>query len=220
MCVSSSQRELLRGVLPADRVFVRHNLIPQRPVRQVARRPEVLYAGRLDVAKGTPVLMAGWDRYLAEREQPGLRLVIAGSGQLADTVRSWAASRPSVDVVGQLAPEAVAEAMAAARAVVLPSICEETFGLAVVEAMAQGVAPMAAARGAFPELIADGVNGILFQPDDPAALAVAFGRAETDDQAFEEYGARARKTYEQRFNPADNMDELLSVYRFAMDNPA
>jgi glycosyltransferase involved in cell wall biosynthesis len=218
-CVSASQRELLRGVLPDQRVFIRHNMIPQRSVRQVSRRAEVLYAGRLDVAKGTPVLMAGWDRYLSEREQPGLRLVIAGGGALEDSVRSWAASRPSVRVVGQLDPDAVAEQMAAARAVVLPSICEETFGLALIEAMAQGVAPMAAARGSFPELITDGVNGVLFQPDSADALAAALGLAEANEKTFEEYGAQARKTYEQRFDPADSMEELLGIYRFAIENP-
>jgi glycosyltransferase involved in cell wall biosynthesis len=219
ICVSAAQRELLRKHLPSDRVFIRHNMIPQRSVRQVARRADVVYAGRLDVAKGTPVLMAGWDRYLSEHEYPGLRLVIAGSGSLENSVRSWAASRPSVHVVGHLDPDACAKAMAAARAVVLPSICEETFGLAVVEAMAQGVAPMAAARGAFPELITDGVNGILFQSDDPAALAAAFGLAEANDKMFEEYGAQARKTYEQCFNPADSMAKLLTIYRYAIENP-
>jgi glycosyltransferase involved in cell wall biosynthesis len=219
-CVSASQRELLRSVLPNDRVFIRHNMIPELSVRETVRRADVVYAGRLEVAKGTPVLMAGWDRYLAQRANPELRLVIAGSGALEDSVRSWAASRPSVELVGQLEPDACAELMAGARAVVLPSICEETFGLALIEAMAQGVAPMAAARGAFRELITDGVNGLLFQPDDPAALAAALALAEAKDKTFEEYGAQARKTYEQRFNPADSMQELLGIYRFAVANPA
>ena len=80
-CISASQRDLLRGVgLPAERVFVRHNMIPARAVVAVTRRPEVIYAGRLDAAKGVPVLMAGWDRYLSAAGAPGMSLVIAGSG--------------------------------------------------------------------------------------------------------------------------------------------
>jgi len=39
--------------------------------------------------------------------------------------------------------------------------------------MALGVAPVAAGHGAFPELITDGVDGVLFRPGDPAALAAA-----------------------------------------------
>jgi glycosyltransferase involved in cell wall biosynthesis len=219
-CISASQRDLLRGVgLPADRVFVRHNMIPARAVVVAAPRPEILYAGRLDAAKGVPVLMDGWDRYLAANPGPGLTLVIAGSGPLEDEVRAWAASRPSVRLVGQLDPDACAAAMAAARAVVLPSAWEETFGLAAVEAMALGVAPLAAGHGAFPELITDGVDGVLFRPGDPAALAAAVELADKNGKLFEEYGGQARKTYEQRFDPDDSLRRLLHIYQYAIDNP-
>jgi glycosyltransferase involved in cell wall biosynthesis len=219
-CISASQRDLLRGIgLPADRVFVRHNMIPARTVVQAARCPEVVYAGRLDAAKGVPVLLAGWDNYLSSTESPGLSLVIAGSGPLEDDVRAWAASRRSVRFVGQLGPDACAAAMAAARAVVLPSAWEETFGLAAVEAMALGVAPLAAGHGAFPELITDGVDGALFRPGDPAALAAAFELADKNYGVFEEYGVQARKTYEQRFNPADSLQRLLHIYRYAIEHP-
>jgi glycosyltransferase involved in cell wall biosynthesis len=219
-CISASQRDLLRGVgLPADRVFVRHNMIPARAAVAVTPRPEVVYAGRLDAAKGVPVLMAGWDRYLAANPAPGLSLVIAGSGPLEDEVRAWAASRPSVRYAGQLDRDACAAAMAAARAVVLPSAWEETFGLAAVEAMALGVAPVAAGHGAFPELITDGVDGVLFRPGDPAALATAVELADKNNKVFEEYGVQARKTYEQRFDPDDSLRRLLHIYEYAINNP-
>jgi glycosyltransferase involved in cell wall biosynthesis len=219
-CISAAQRDLLRGVgLPADRVFVRHNMIPARTVVPATRRAEVVYAGRLDAAKGVPVLMAGWDRYLATTEGAGLSLVIAGSGPLEDDVRAWAASHPSVRFMGQLNPDACAAAMAAARAVVLPSAWEETFGLAAVEAMALGVAPVAAGHGAFPELITDGVDGVLFRPGDSAALAAALRSADKSHRAFEEYGRQARKTYEQRFDPADSLLRLLDIYRYATEHP-
>jgi glycosyltransferase involved in cell wall biosynthesis len=163
--------------------------------------------------------MAGWDHYLAGNPGPGLTLVIAGSGPLENEVRAWAASRPSVRVVGQLGPDACAAAMAAARAVVLPSAWEETFGLAAVEAMALGVAPVAAGHGAFPELITDGVDGALFRPGDPAALAAAVELADKNSKLFEEYGRQARKTYEQRFDPDDSLQRLLHIYKYAIENP-
>jgi glycosyltransferase involved in cell wall biosynthesis len=219
-CISAAQRDLLRGVgLPADRVFVRHNMIPARPVVQAPRRAEVIYAGRLDAAKGVPLLMAGWDRDWSATGSPGLSLVIAGSGPLEDDVRAWAASRPSVRLVGQLDADACASAMAAARAVVLPSTWEETFGLAAVEAMALGVAPVAAGHGAFPELITDGVDGVLFRPGDPASLASTLESADKNPRTFDEFGVQARKTYEQRFNPADSMQRLLEIYRYAIEHP-
>ena len=85
--ISASQRDLLGGFgLPPDRVFVRHNLIPRRDVTTGERTPTVVYAGRLDEAKGVRLLMAGWDRYREMAADPGLRLVIAGRGPLEDEV--------------------------------------------------------------------------------------------------------------------------------------
>jgi glycosyltransferase involved in cell wall biosynthesis len=219
-CISAAQRDLLRGLgLPSERVFVRHNMIPPRAARQTDRRPDVVYAGRLDAAKGLYVLMAGWDRYLQACPGPGLRLVIVGSGSAEREVAAWAADRPSVHMAGQLGAEACAQTMAAARAVVLPSAWEETFGLAAVEAMALGVPPVAAAHGSFPEIITDGVDGVLFPPRDLAALADVLSEADRNSRRFEEYGEAARKSYEQRFDPDDSLEGLLAIYRYAIDNP-
>jgi glycosyltransferase involved in cell wall biosynthesis len=218
--ISASQRDLLAGLdLPAGRVFVRHNLIPARPAPVAPREPLVAYAGRLDEAKGTRLLMAGWDSYLAGAGAPGLRLVIAGSGPLEPEVAAWAAARPSVELAGQLDRDQCGALMASARAVLLPSAWEETFGLVVVEAMAAGTPPVATAHGSFPELITPDSDGLLFAPDEPAALGRAIASADASPERFEKLGARARATYEERFDPEISIDRLLQIYQYAVDHP-
>ena len=110
--------------------------------------------------------------------------------------------------------------MSRARAVLLPSTWEETFGLVAVEAMAAGVPPIATAHGSFPELITPGVDGMLFRPGDPAALALAIADVESNPERYEDYGDQARKTYEERFDPERIMAELIEIYRFAIAHPA
>jgi glycosyltransferase involved in cell wall biosynthesis len=219
--ISASQRDLLRGVgLPEDRVFVRYNLIPGRSQLETAPEPMVVYAGRLDERKGIRLLMAGWDRYQPEAGKPGLKLAIAGGGDLGDEVSAWASTRPSVAMMGTLSSADCADLISRARAVLCPSICEETFGLVAVEAMAAGVPPVAAAHGSFPELITSGVDGALFDPVDPAALGRAITDVERNPEQYATYGKQARKTYEKRFDPERNLEELMEIYRFAMAHPA
>lgn len=219
--ISASQRDLLRGVgLPEERVFVRYNLIPSRGRTQAAPEPMVVYAGRLDEVKGVRLLMAGWDRYQAEAGEPGLKLAIAGAGPLGDEVSAWASARPSVRLTGTLSSAECADLISRARAVLLPSAWEETFGLVAVEAMAAGVPPVAAAHGSFPELITPGVDGSLFAPADPAALGRAIADVERNPEQYAAYGEQARKTYEERFDPDRTLEELLEIYRFAIANPA
>ncbi len=217
--ISAAQRDLLRSLeLPPDRCFVRWNLIPRHDLPQAAPTTTVIYAGRLDEAKGIRLLMDGWDRYLAAG-RPGLRLVIAGSGPLGEEVAQWAASRASVELTGTVSQERCAELIAQARAVLLPSIWEEPFGLVAVEAMAAGVPPVAAAHGAFTELITAGHDGETFTPGDPAALGRAIAAVEQDPARYERYGIQARKTYEERFDPRRSLADLLEIYRFAIAHP-
>lgn len=218
--ISESQRDLLQGSeLPPGRVFVRHNLIPRRDRPSLARTPTVVYAGRLDEPKGVRLLMAGWDRYREEAGEPGLNLVIAGGGPLEDEVAAWASARPSVEMSGTVSGERCAELISQARAVLLPSVWEETFGLVAVEAMAAGVPPVAAGHGSFVELITPGVDGVLFCPGDPVALALAIADVDRNPERYEVYGEQARKNYEQRFDPQRSLAELLEIYRFAITNP-
>lgn len=218
--VSAAQRDLLRGFsFPADRVFVRHNLIPYRDRPQLARTATVVYAGRLDDAKGVRLLMAGWDAHRERASEPGLKLVIAGGGPLGDEMAAWASARPEVEMLGIVSPDRCAELISHARAVLLPSAWQETFGLVAVEAMAAGVPPIAAAHGAFPELITPGFDGVLFSPGDPAALALAIADVEANPERYEVYGDQARKTYEDRFDPEQSVADLLRIYRFAMAHP-
>ncbi len=218
--ISASQRDLLAGVdLPPDRVFVRYNLIPHRSWSRSAPTSSVVYAGRLDEAKGARLLMAGWDRYERNSSEPRLNLVIVGGGPLEDEVAAWASVRPSVAMTGTVSSDRCAELISYARAVLLPSTWEETFGLVAVEAMAAGVPPIAAAHGSFPELITHGVDGVLFNPGDPAALALAIADVERNPEQYEVLGEQARKTYEQRFDPQQSVEDLLEIYRFAISHP-
>jgi glycosyltransferase involved in cell wall biosynthesis len=218
--VSASQRDLMKDLaLPEERVFVKHNLVPA-PIatRTDADTTEhmVLYLGRLDAAKGVPLLMRAWDVFREGNPDSALRLVVAGSGPLHAEVRQWGSTHSSVDVVGLVAPEEAARLRRRALAAVVPSVWEETFGLVAVEAMAAGVAPIAAARGAFPELVDHGVNGALFAPESSDALADVFADVDRAPQSYREYGRRGVRSYDERFRPAGNLEELLAVYRFAI----
>jgi glycosyltransferase involved in cell wall biosynthesis len=219
--ISASQRDLLAGLgFPQNRIFVRHNLIPRRSMPRLPREATVVYAGRLDEVKGVHLLMAAWDRYRSSSGDPGLRLVIAGAGTLQREVAAWASNRPSVTMVGQVDTSRCSELISQARAVIVPSVWEETFGLVVVEAMAVGTPSIAAGHGSLVELINPGVDGVLFQPGDPAALALAVADAEAHPEQYETYGEQARKTYEQRFDPDQSLKHLLEIYQFAIAHPA
>ncbi|MFE1347160.1 glycosyltransferase, partial [Streptomyces sp. NPDC058757] len=216
LCISAAQRDVLvRSGMPAERLVVKHNFVPDPgPVRS-GGGDHVLYLGRLAEPKGVRLLMAAWD-VLAARGGAGVPLVIAGAGPLDREVAAWAADRDDVRYVGLYDPEQCREAVARAVAVVAPSLSLETFGLVVAEAMAAGVPAVAAGHGAFVELVEDGVTGLLHRPGDPASLASRIREVATDPARSREMGRAARLRYEQAFSPAVGLERLVEEYRAAI----
>jgi glycosyltransferase involved in cell wall biosynthesis len=212
-CISAAQRDLLVSAgMPGERMAVKHNFVTDPGVRRTGDGTHVLFLGRITEEKGVGLLMRAWDRLGGAL---GVPLVIAGTGPMQDEVAVWANGRPDVSYVG-LRNKAECRALTAdAVAVVAPSTWLEAFGLVVVEAMAAGVPTVAAAHGAFPELVEDGVTGLLHQPNDAASLADRLREVVGDRNR--EMGDAARVRYEKDFTPEVGLDRLVSGYQAAIE---
>jgi glycosyltransferase involved in cell wall biosynthesis len=103
--------------------------------------------------------------------------------------------------------------MGACNAFVMPSIKREGLPRALIEAMAQGVPPVATSVGGIPELIQDGVSGILVPPRDAKAIAGALSSLALDPARAAEIGRNARKRIAGSFNIAATAAKMLSIFQ-------
>ncbi|WP_116041855.1 glycosyltransferase [Amycolatopsis palatopharyngis] len=215
-CISEAQRRILvQAGMPAHRLTVKHNFVPDPGPVSAGPGEHVLYLGRLTEEKGLRLLMSAWDA-LCTRAAPRVPLVLAGTGPLRDEVRRWAEGRDDVRYLGLRDQAQCRDLTARAVAIVAPSMWLETFGLVVVEAMAAGVPAIAAEHGSFAELVADGRTGMLHQPGDAEALAGCLHRVLADPAAARELGAAARRRYEAGFTPAVGLRRLIAGYEAAI----
>ena len=117
----------------------------------------LLYIGRLSAEKQIerirPVLEA----------IPDARLALVGDGPHRQQLENHFRDQPAT-FVGYLAGEELASAYASGDAFVFPS-STETLGLVLLEAMAAGCPVVGARRGGIPDIVTDGVNGCLYEPD-------------------------------------------------------
>ena len=125
----------------------------------------LLYVGRLSAEKQIerilPVLKA----------MPSARLALVGDGPHREQLQKTFAGTPTT-FVGYLSGEELAGAYASADAFLFPS-STETLGLVLLEAMAAGCPVVAANRGGIPDIVTDGQNGCLYEPDRPGDLVRA-----------------------------------------------
>jgi len=104
------------------------------------------------------------------------------------------------------------DAMSAMDVVALPSVWVEALGLAVLEAMSVGRAVVASRTGGVPEVIEDGVNGLLVPPGEPQTLAEALKRLKDDPELRESLGRKGQDRHRERFTPEAFADRIEAVY--------
>jgi phosphatidylinositol alpha-mannosyltransferase len=150
------------------------------------------FLGRMDEPrKGLNVLLRAFE--LLARERPGLRLFVAGPGDL-DDVRGRVAEeyRDRLILAGQVSQEDKARFYHSVDVFCAPNTGGESFGVVLIEAMAAGAPIVASDLEAFQLVLRDGRAGELFPAGDSAALAAAAGRLLDDPALRERLSAAAR----------------------------
>lgn len=195
-----------------EKVRQKYNLKPNRTV---------LFVGRTVPVKGLHFLLDALFR--VRKVMSGVQLLVVGSplfGAVADSdylrrVRRRAkALGDAVTFTGFIDPEQLPYFYAAADVSVVPSVWGEPFGKVVVEAMASGVPLIGSRRGAIPELVEDGVMGVLV--DDPAdveTLAQAIVDLLEDEDLRKEMAVAARDKTEREFATQIRLKRLRAFYR-------
>ncbi len=154
--------------------------------------------------RGALALVAGAPWPGEERRERELRELAARLG-VADRVR-FLGFRPDVGTV-----------LAAADAAAVPSTQPDPLPGAALEAAAAGLPVVAAAHGGLPEVVRDGVTGLLVPPRDPRALAAALAGLAADPDRALDLGSAAARDVTARFAPTRTLERVQALYDRLLD---
>jgi glycosyltransferase involved in cell wall biosynthesis len=164
-----------------------------------------VFFGRLSREKGIATL-------LRAAAAAGVGVDVIGTGSAEAELRSLAAGR-DVRFLGFLTGAKLNAAVAAARAVVVPSEWYENAPLAVLEAAALGKPLIVANIGGLPELVVENESGWSFPARSIDALAACLRRvAEMPDRDVAAAGMAARRRMEDEFSPQRYLERIRAVY--------
>ncbi|MGZ4177105.1 MAG: glycosyltransferase family 4 protein, partial [Solirubrobacteraceae bacterium] len=171
--------------------------------------PVLVQTATLRPQKAVEVMIAA--TAIVRRAHPGVRLLVAGAGDIA-RFEAVAAAEGVADAVSLLGPRGdVADLLAAASVGVLSSDFEG-MPLAVLEYMAAGLPVVATDVGGLPEIVRDGETGFLTAPRDPAALAERIGRLLSDPGLAREMGGRGRRRQRELFSREAMVGAVSALY--------
>ena len=213
--VTAVSQELARKVValvPSARPRVIHNGVdselfsPGPPEPGLAQSlgidsgPILAFFGEARLKKGLPVLLEAYGRARSRANDATLLLVGGVRKEDAALLDVFTRQRPSarVVVVPQVSHAELFRYYRLASAVVLPSL-RDGLPNALLEAMACGRPVIASRVGGIPEVIRDGVDGVLVQPGDSDALAQAMSTVLANPRQAADLGARARLRVREEF---------------------
>ena len=178
-------------------------------------RPYVIFVGRITRQKGVPVLL----RAAAELDPSAQLVLCAGQAdtpelldevtQLVDGLR---ATRSGVVWIPEMLPKQdVIQLLTHAAVFACPSLYEP-LGIVNLEAMACSTAVVGSRVGGIPEVVADGVTGLLVSPDDPAALAMALNTVLTQPSLATSMGQAGRDRAVSEFGWRTVAEQTAALY--------
>jgi glycosyltransferase involved in cell wall biosynthesis len=208
---------LVRGGIDERRLVVKQHFTadPGDHFPPPSQSADVVFVGRLSEEKGASVLLRAW-------REAGLAalgtLWIVGDGPERRALEQECG--PGVRFTGARPFEDVLDLVGHARTLVVPSVCYETFGRAVIEGFACGRSVVASAIGAIGEAVENERTGFTFPAGDASALGAALRRLLSNPALADTCGANARREYLARYTPAVNYQLLRAVYERAMGTAA
>jgi glycosyltransferase involved in cell wall biosynthesis len=177
----------------------------------------VLFIAWLQQEKGVLDLLAAMPRVL--RAVPEASFVVAGrgiaGGETPESLRALAARlgvEGALRLPGWVTGPAKSVLLREADLFVLPSYVE-ALPVGVLEAMACGVPVVATRVGGVPDVIEDGVHGLLVEPGDPEGLARAMIALLSDDALRERVQQAAHRQVQARYSTRAVLAELEALYR-------
>jgi glycosyltransferase involved in cell wall biosynthesis len=203
IAVSKLSAEILRGFAPRASVHVVRNLLPKPEFTPPSQDGGVVYVGRLTRSKGVVALARA-------SKTARVRITFVGDGEAKNEVL---AENPDAIVTGWMASEVVRKHILGSKALVLPSLWYETFGLTVAEGLALGRPVIVSERAGSSELVSDEVNGLVWRGASEEHLVSCLRRLNDKAVARTMSEAAARIYLSQWLPPQNHAEQLLEVYR-------
>jgi glycosyltransferase involved in cell wall biosynthesis len=178
----------------------------------------VLGVGRLVAKKGFDVLVDAC-ALLHERGVPFEALIVGQDDKHGDAIRTRVKAlglEDKIDLPGAMGPPELLDQYRRASALCMPCrlLPDDRDGIpnVLVAAMAAGTPVVATAVSGIPELVTDGVNGLLIDPEDPQQLADALIQLHEDPHLAGRLSKEARTTVDERFDGDRLARELATLF--------
>jgi len=210
IAVSERARVSQQRWLPGEYEVIPNGVLVPERAPPGSREHRIVFVGRQEPRTGLQVLLRAWPEI---RRRTDLRLTVAGADPLAVRLLLARLRLPDdgIDVVGFLSQDELTETLLGAKALVAPSLGQESFGMVLTRAFACALPVVASDIPGYREVL-DPRAALAVEPDDPRALAEAVATLVADEPRREALGDAARALAVERYGWHGIAVRLSQIY--------
>lgn len=212
--LSESWRQFVGSIAPAAKITVVPNYVNVPPASDPAARADhdMLFLGLIGERKGVFDMIPAFARIAGDF--PDARLIIGGNGQVeaAEKLIAELNLQGRAVLAGWLVGDAKEALLRSSSIYILPSY-NEGLPMSVLEAMAAGLAVITTTVGGIPELMTNGVDGVLIEPGDKASLANAMASLLRDRQLRLRLAETGRQRVKDHYSDGAVLPMLHDLYK-------
>jgi glycosyltransferase involved in cell wall biosynthesis len=207
LCLTNFQRDILvKEGLPHDRVSVLTNPVEIKVAEQSvdSENNGVLFVGRVSREKGIASL------FDSARICSDIPFIVAGSWDAMPEAQELASG--NVTLLGAVPPQELGALYKKASIFVLPSVWYEGFPTVLLEAMSYGLPVVCSRIGGLPEIVEDGINGLLYEPGNADELADRIRTLWQNPALRQRLGEAGRKKLNKEYDANRLLDRIFEIY--------
>jgi phosphatidylinositol alpha-mannosyltransferase len=210
IAVSERARASQARWLPGEYEVIPNGVLVPESAAPGGRQHRIVFAGRQEPRKGLHVLLRAWPEI---QRRTGLRLTVAGADPLAVRLLLTRLGVPDdgIDVVGFLSQDELTRTLLGAKALVAPSLGQESFGMVLTRAFACALPVVASDIPGYSDVLEPEASTAV-PPGDPASLADAVCELVADEPRRERMGEAARAIAVDRYGWARIAQRLEKIY--------
>ena len=166
-------------------------------------RPYFLFVGRLEEIKGVQNIIPVF------KEKSEYDLLIAGDGDYKKTLEEQAAKSSNIKFLGRVDQKRLGSLYKSAVAVIVPSICYETFGIIIIEAFSRKTPVIVNNLGALPEVVEDSGGGFIYE--NQTGLIEAMDKFAGNPELRKELGEKGYAAFLKYWNEEAHLERYLNA---------
>jgi len=215
ICLTDFQKEkLMKNGFTREKIFVLPNFLDAKHKEDnpISSKSYIAFSGRVNGQKGFDLIIKAMN-FLETEYTLNKVLPILTAGQCDSVFISQFKIPESIKFLGTLPKEEMDNYYRNARFLVFTSRSYEGAPIVFLEAMKHHLPVIAPRLGAYPEIIEDGVNGLLFSPGDPVDLADKISSLSSNEDLCFRLGENGYRKLVEKYSPEIHYKQLISIYK-------